>query len=117
LSDKVYARLQGLGTVFKSKAPQSQDVPYLIFQIIAGVEMFEFQGSTNMTNTRVQVDSYALTATEAETLWKAARDAMAPNGTDFICGGINQTGELPELGLAETVFRHSGDFSLWHDIG
>lgn len=117
VQESVYARLQGLGSVYYLRAPQSEPLPYLIYQMVSGVEEFDFEGSTELTNSRVQVDAYASTPTAADALWRSARTLMEPPGNDFACGAINVVGEFPERSLDENVHRASGDFSLWHDIG
>lgn len=115
LAESIDTRLQGIGTVYRSKAPQSTALPYLIFQTVSGNEDIAFEGPTGLMNSRIQIDAYAVTATAAEVLWKLARDVMKVEGTDFSCGAIQTQGEVPELGLVEDAYRYTGDFSLWHE--
>lgn len=117
IRESVYARLQGLGSVYLALAPQSESLPYVVFQVVSGVEEFDFEGSSELVNTRIQVDAYAATPTAANDLWRSARALLEPPGSDFACGAITELGSFPELNLDDMAHRVSGDFSLWHDIG
>ena len=111
----VMTRLQPLGMpVFRSLAPQSQDLPYIVISEVAALETWHLAGAADLLQTRLQVDCYASDPTSVYDLYLSARALLQPPGDDFSCGGIDTIGELTELEI--DAHRYAGDFNLWHNL-
>lgn len=109
----VYGRINGFGyPVYDTLALQGVDPPYAVMSKISSLENWTLQGTTDLLQTRIQIDCYAIDIAQARDMFEQIRAALNVQGPDIYCGEVSQTGDFPELTLEAS--RVSGDFSLNH---
>lgn len=104
-----------LGTVFGGRlypavAPEGAAAPFGIYLLVAGLPENSLQGRSNLTNSRYQVDVYAATKADAETLAASVRTAM--NDASLFASVCQLQQDFYDTDAQ--LFRVSMDFSLWH---
>jgi hypothetical protein len=95
--------------IYMVVAPQGVQRPYVVMQRVSFNEENTLSGSSGLTNTRMQIDAYALTHGEAS----AISDAIAV----LIDAWPLQTVSLGGQDLYEpdvTLHRIQTDYSIWH---
>lgn len=113
IQEQLVALLSGntdAGTeVHPMTAPDGTVPPYITYQRITADEEPVLSGSSGLTNTRVQIDIYARTYAQVQTI-AAQVDAL------FAAWSV-QNVSLPAQDLYEDavkLFRISADYSIWH---
>lgn len=98
------------GRLYPGVAPQDAIDPFMVYQLIAGVPQSDFDGASNLTNSRYQVDCYSRTKSTADTLAASVRSAM--NGASLFESVCVLQQDLYED--EPRLYRVSMDFSIWH---
>ena len=109
----VYGRISGFGyPVYDTLALQGIDPPYVVMSKVSVLEAYTLQGTTDLLQTRIQIDCYTTDISAARDMFEQIRAALDVQGPDLYLGEVTQTGDFPELTLEAS--RVSGDFSLNH---
>ncbi len=113
LAERLVTLLSGVagGRVYPLVAPQPATTPYVIYQRVASsVEnVLAGNGSPPINNTRLQIDIYAKTYAESQSVADSVESAML--------GWSERNVQLSSLDLYEDdvkLFRVLMDFSVWH---
>ena len=111
LIEQVVTLLGGIasgGVHYGVNKSQTISVPYIVIQRVASVPNVSLQGASDLQNTRMQVDVYAKTVAEVDTL---VRQIAAAFAASIITNVPVLSVDLfePETKL----FRTTKDFSIW----
>lgn len=105
-----------LASTFSSRfypqvAPNVVTVPYGVYSVISQVPANVLDGTPGLFNSRLQVDIFSNTYSEAQTLKASVRTAMASGFGDRATEALSQ--DLYED--AVKLHRVSMDWSVWHN--
>ena len=95
--------------VWPLTAPDTPTTPYIVYQRIFSKSDNALGGNTGLINTRVQIDCYALTYADAQTLAAQVDTLMSAWATQNLSVGATDLYES-EVHL----FRVTADYSIWH---
>lgn len=113
---KLLALVAG-GRRFWVRAPQGTARPFVVLNRVSGVHDYHLQGASGYVASRVQVDSYADSYTEAKGVARSAIDALSGHRGGTIQGiFIDSERDLPaaDSGEVNQLFRTSVDFIIHH---
>lgn len=105
------------GRRFWVRAPQETAKPFIVLSRVSGVRDYHLQGASGYVASRVQVDSYADSYTEAKSVARATIDALSGHRGGAIQGiFIDSERDLPttDAGEVNQLFRTSVDFIIHH---
>lgn len=110
---KVYTALSALagGRVYPDILPQNVTLPAITFFRVSGRHEVSMGGSSGLDNLRVQVDCWASSRSDADTLAESVRTAMFA-ATTFSVGGVD--GPMDTYEDDTLIYRTSMDFSVWN---
>lgn len=118
-SDAAIAALVN-GRVYPLRRPQGSAFPAIVSTRVSGQPLYDDDGEVGLQNARVQVDSIALTYTQAKDLAQAVRAALTAfsgvhAGINFSYIMLDEERDLTETGAnaAEYVSRIAMDFIVW----
>jgi hypothetical protein len=115
--------------IYPSRLPQKPTLPAVVYNVVSPGKLHSHDGGLNskLARPRIQVDVWAVTYDEAQTLMEAIETALGgyvgPAGTsnDRIEGAFVEDGgagdhdeETPQLPDGSKPFRASRDFFVWH---
>lgn len=120
LNDQAVSAIVG-SRVFPGRRIQAGDLPAVVFQVISQMPGYDDQGEIGLTDSRIQIDCWAATYTEAKELSRAVTELFSgaffdAGGTEFQYTQLNGARDLPESGsnAADYFYRVMLDFSLLH---
>lgn len=96
------------GGAWNLRAASGTVAPYIVWQRIISATNNSLAGASNVQNTRVQIDAYALDYLTADALSTAIETALAASNISSV--------KLTEQDFFEDdvlLYRISQDFSLW----
>jgi hypothetical protein len=97
------------GRVYPRVAPDQAIKPYIVYLRIFGNSENVLSGNSGLTNTRMQIDLYALNEADVTTLEAQVATLMATWSVQNV--------SLPAQDFYEAdtkLFRIAADYSLWH---
>jgi hypothetical protein len=98
---------------YLSSYPQGVDIvlPYAVYAVVAGTPSSYLSEAPLIDNSRVQIDVYGETATEADGAYKAIRNSLEPVAkiVSFNFGG--------QFDLESKTYRYGFDISYWNERG
>jgi len=127
--ENVIAKLKGApdiaaiadGRVYPGRLPQNAPVPAVIVTQISGPPVYTDDGESLLTRSRVQVDAWAATYTDAKLLAREVKATLSGffgtvGNTLFRFVLIDDERDDDEGGTNATAyrFRTSVDFIVWH---
>jgi len=131
LGDAIYAILSGNtavsdavnGNIFPDEAPRTVgNIAYIVFKRISGVEDFTMDGSSNLCQSRVQIDCVAPDYPTAKSIYAAVFAAL--QGYKDTIGGVTikscfESGKRTFVDPSPTdetlrSFGRSADYMIWH---
>ena len=127
----IFARLTGDTTisgllakrVYPHVAPKAATRPYITYFVVGADHQHHLTAAAGLVAHRVQIDMWADTAAEAETLSEAVREALqglyGTLVTGFTSRGISLASEFdnyePPSDADETgIYRITHDYEIWH---
>jgi len=96
------------GKSFPNLAAQDTAPPYIVYQRVVSVTHNTLQGTTDLQNTRVQIDVYAKTYASAQQVAAAVRSAMSTASFTNL-----QISEQDFYEAEARLHRVSLDYSIW----
>ena len=96
------------GRSFPNLAAQDTALPYIVYQRVVSVTHNTLQGTTDLQNTRVQIDVYAKTYASAQQLAAAVRSAMSTASFTNL-----QISDQDFYEAEARLHRVSLDYSIW----
>jgi hypothetical protein len=104
--------------IYWVERPQSSALPSVTLQRIDGIPDTAMRGKTGLCQSRVQVDCWGKTYTEAKAVARQIKGALSGH-KGGIFKGIFQVDERDGSDAAATggsrIFRVSIDFIIWHE--
>jgi len=97
------------GGVHYDVAPDSKTLPYATLQQVGGMSVNDLDGPDALENPRIQIDVFARTRPEANTLLKAAAAVLCGGPLQGVPLGAPISTYNNEL----NIYRRSQDFSFW----
>lgn len=119
MEEEITALLAGVagGRRHWFQAPQEEARPYVVLQRISGLANYHMKGPSGYVFSRVQIDCYADTRTEAKTVARAVSEALSGYRGGTIQGAfIDGQRDLPaaDAGDVSSLFRTSIDITIHH---
>jgi hypothetical protein len=113
VQESLYTALQSSvgGRLYPLVAPSPVTLPYAVYQVISQVPSNVLADTPGLFNTRIQVDAFARTYAECQSLKATLRGAMS-TGFGRAATEINTTDLFEE---DAKLFRISMDWSVWHN--
>jgi hypothetical protein len=113
VQETLYTALQSTvgGRLYPLVTPSPVTLPYAVYQVISQVPSNVLADTPGLFNTRIQVDVFARTYAECQTLKASVRTAMV-SGFGFKATEINTTDLFEE---EARLYRVSLDWSVWHN--
>ena len=113
VQSSLYSGVQSVfsGRLFPIVAPAVVTLPYATYQIVAQVPQNVLSDTPNVYATRLQIDIFATTASQCETLKGSVRTAVVT--TFGNSAKENLTFELFEE--EAKIYRVMMDWSVWHN--
>ena len=113
VQETLYTALQSSvgGRLYPLVAPSPVTLPYAVYQVISQVPSNVLSDTPGLFNSRMQVDVFARTYAECQTLKATLRGAMA-TGFGNAAKEINTTDLFEE---DAKLHRVSMDWSVWHN--
>lgn len=105
------------GRRYWGRAPQSEPLPFVVMNRIDGARNYTTRGPSGFVQSRVQLDCYAETYTEAKGVARAVRDDLSGVTSGEIQGiFIDAERDLPaaDAGEATHLYRVSIDILVNH---
>jgi hypothetical protein len=109
--------------IFWGERPQGQPLPAVVLLVVDGNPDYAMRGATGLKNTRLQVDCWGRSYSEARQVANAASDALhgflgLRGSVDVQASFLDAERDLSEnSGEGGRLFRRSLDFILWHGKG
>jgi hypothetical protein len=107
--------------VYPGRLPQNAPVPAVIVNEISGAPVYSSDGASPLNRSRLQVDAWASTYTDAKLLAREVKAALSGfvgtvGSTLFRFALIEDERDDDEGGANATAyrFRTSVDFTVWH---
>jgi hypothetical protein len=98
------------GCVYPSVAPENAPAPRIVYQRVGGARLASLCGPADLRNSRFQIDAWAKTCEQANTLIQAIELALTGSTLNAIPLGEAEDGYEAEAKL----YRARQDFSIWH---
>lgn len=73
----------GTAGIYPMQAPSDAQTPFIVYSTVSGVPLNYLQGSTQMDGRRVQIDCYAKSYSQAQTMAAAVRTALSAEGYEI----------------------------------
>jgi Protein of unknown function (DUF3168) len=109
------------GRVFPGALPQGQAVPAVVVNEISGAPVYTDDGESALNRSRLQVDAWAATYTDAKLLARTVKAELSGffgtvGSTTFRFATIDDERDDREGGSNATAYRYrtSVDFIVWH---
>ena len=103
--------------VYPVTAPQGTPLPRITVQKISAVRTYHVQGQTDLVESRVQVDCWGRSFSEAKDAARAIITALSGYRDDFFSGvfidGERDFFDAPS-NTSERIYRTSVDLIIWH---
>jgi hypothetical protein len=108
--------------IFPGARPQASALPAIAINRISGAPLYADDGETGLAESRLQIDCWAGTYSEAKLTARAVIDSLSAfvgtvSGVTFPTIMLDAERDLREPGLnaAEYLFRTSLDFIIWQE--
>jgi hypothetical protein len=104
--------------VYPGVAPTNAIRPYVVYTRITTPRVRSTKGLSHLASPRYQIDAWAASALEAKAVIDAVRDALDGYKGTLVgvrVGGVITQDESADSEIEAGLYRHRGEFTVWHD--
>jgi hypothetical protein len=117
LEDATIAAAVGGSRVFPTVMPQGVVASSLVYNVISEITDHHTQGASGLVMARMQLDAYATTPDDADTLARAVKERI--DGYAGLMGSVTVQGVFADTARTDyqadaKLFRISRDYLIWY---